>query len=227
LVEELNRRRSRLAGIGMTSERTRQRMVQRLQQAGINDMRVLAALARIPRHLFLDEALASRAYEDTALPIGHRQTISRPFAVARMTAALLEAGVCSRVLEIGTGCGYQTAVLSALVEQVFTIERIAPLLNRATAVLCDLGIGNVRLRHGDGHEGWRDQAPFDGILVAAGGGEIPAALRDQLAVGGRMLIPVGDEEVQVLLRLTRNSETEFVEERLDAVRFVPLKPGKH
>ena len=215
---------SRVNGIGMTSARTRERLVARLREQGITDPEVLERIRSVPRHLFVDEALASRAYEDTALPIGFGQTISQPYMVARMTEALLEASPVSKVLEVGTGCGYQTAVLAALVPQIFTIERIEPLLARAKARLKELGVANVRFRHGDGYEGWKAQGPYDGILVAAAPIKVPEALLLQLAVGGRLVMPVGSEGKQELLRITRR-EQGYEQERLGAVAFVPLQTG--
>jgi protein-L-isoaspartate(D-aspartate) O-methyltransferase len=214
----------RLNGIGMTSARTRERLVQRLREQGIKDPAVLDQIRSVPRHLFVDEALASRAYEDTALPIGYGQTISQPYIVARMTAALLEGGPLFNVLEVGTGCGYQTAVLAALVEKLYTIERVEPLLERARARLKELGIKNVRYRHGDGSQGWAAHAPYDGILVAAAPHAIPEALQQQLAPGGRLVVPVGPEGEQELWRVTRR-ETGLQRERLGAVAFVPLIKG--
>src|ERR1700720_4263725 len=175
----------RLSGIGMTWARTRERLVQRLQEQGIKDRRVLDRIRNVPRHLFMDEALATRAYEDTALPIGFGQTISQPFVVARMTEALLAAGAAPRVLEIGTGCGYQTAVLSPLVKEIYTIERIAPLLGRARRTLRELRIRNVNFRHDDGNIGWAAHAPYDGILLTAAPHAVPQVLFEQLSVGGR------------------------------------------
>src|SRR3979411_2662417 len=186
----------RLSGIGMTSARTRERLVQRLQEQGITDRRVLDRIRNVPRHLFMDEALASRAYEDTALPIGFGQTISQPYVVARMTEALLEAGETRKVLEIGTGCGYQTAVLSPLVEKIYTIERIASLLGRAPRPLRDLKISNVNFRHDDGNIGWAARAPFDGILLTAAPHAVPPALFEQLSVGGRPTSAGGPESPQ-------------------------------
>jgi protein-L-isoaspartate(D-aspartate) O-methyltransferase len=183
----------RLSGIGMTSARTRERLVQRLQEQGIADQRVLDRIRSVPRHLFMDEALASRAYEDTALPIGFGQTISQPFVVAKMTEALLAAGETLRVLEIGTGCGYQTAVLSPLVAEIYTLERIAPLLGRARRTLRELRIRNVNFRHDDGNIGWPARAPFDGILLTAAPHTVPPALFEQLKTGGRLIAPVGAE----------------------------------
>src|SRR5450755_2059374 len=171
---------TRFAGIGMTSARTRDRLVQRLRDQGITNLAVLDRIRNLPRHIFVDEALSSRAYEDTALPIGFGQTISQPYIVARMTEALLEGGPLSRVLEVGTGCGYQTAVLSPLVTTLYTIERIGPLLERAKERLKELGIKNVRFRHGDGSLGWKAQGPFDAILVAAAPLSVPGALLQQL-----------------------------------------------
>jgi protein-L-isoaspartate(D-aspartate) O-methyltransferase len=212
------------SGIGMTSQRTRARMVERLRGKGIRDERVLRAMASVPRHLFVEEALASRAYEDTALPIGFGQTISQPYVVARMTEALLEGGPLGKVLEVGTGCGYQTAVLAPLVGRIYSVERIAGLLQRARARLKELGIRNVRFRHGDGAAGWKSQAPFDGIIVAAAALTVPDALVNQLRVGGRLIIPAGPEGSQLLLRVTRREQG--VERRtLGPASFVPLLGG--
>src|SRR5580658_10446321 len=193
----------RMSGIGMTSARTRDRLVQRLRDQGIANPAVLDRIRNVPRHIFVDEALGSRAYEDTALPIGFGQTISQPYIVARMTEALLEGGPLARVLEIGTGCGYQTAVLSPLVTTLFTIERIAPLMERARERIKELGLRNVRFRHGDGSVGWKALAPFDGILVAAAPLSVPQALLEQLQLGGRLVVPVGPETRQELVRVTR------------------------
>ncbi len=215
-------------GIGMTSARTRERLVQRLARHGIRSATVLERIRTVPRHLFIDEALASRAYEDSALPIGQGQTISQPYIVALMTQALLENGEIGRlekVLEVGTGCGYQTAVLAPLVGQLFTIERIATLQRAARQRLAQLGLGNVRYRHGDGFEGWPGQAPFDGILVTAAPAEVPQVLLDQLAPGGRLVIPVGRSGNQELVRYTRRG-TELEREHLGWVTFVPLVEGK-
>ena len=211
-------------GIGMTSARTRDRLVQRLREQGISDLRVLERVRALPRHIFVDEALASRAYEDTALPIGWGQTISQPFIVARMTQALIEAGPLGRVLEIGTGCGYQTAVLSPFAKQLFSIERIEPLLNRAKDKAKELDLRNVRFRHGDGMKGWPTQGPYDGILAAAAPLSLPDALVEQLAPGGRLVVPVGPEGEQQLLRITRR-ESGLHTERLGPVAFVPLLGG--
>jgi len=214
----------RLAGIGMTSARTRDRLVQRLRDQGITNLSVLDRIRNVPRHIFVDEALGSRAYEDTALPIGFGQTISQPYIVARMTVALLEAGALSSVLEVGTGCGYQTAVLAPLVDRIYTIERIEPLVTRAKERIKELGIRNVRFRHGDGTLGWKAHAPFDGILVAAAPLVVPEELIKQLKVGGRLLVPVGPEGQQELIRFTRK-EQRVERQSLGAVAFVPLLGG--
>jgi protein-L-isoaspartate(D-aspartate) O-methyltransferase len=215
---------TRLSGIGMTSARTRDRLVQRLRDQGITNLAVLDRIRTVPRHIFVDEALASRAYEDTALPIGFGQTISQPYIVARMTEALLEGGPLAKVLEIGTGCGYQTAVLAPMVGRIHTIERIDALQKRARARCAELQLRNVRFRHGDGTRGWRSQAPFDGILVAAAPLTIPEALTEQLGIGGRLIVPVGPEGEQQLLRLTRREQG--IERRvLGSVSFVPLLGG--
>jgi protein-L-isoaspartate(D-aspartate) O-methyltransferase len=214
----------RLAGIGMTSARTRDRLVQRLRDQGITNLAVLDRIRNVPRHIFVDEALGSRAYEDTALPIGFGQTISQPYIVARMTEALLEGGSLHSVLEVGTGCGYQTAVLAPLVDRLYTIERIEPLMVRAKERIKELGIRNVRFRYGDGSVGWKAHAPFDGILVAAAPLTVPEALVKQLKVGGRLLVPVGPEGEQVLIRFTRK-EQRVEKESLGPVAFVPLLGG--
>jgi len=212
------------SGIGMTSARTRERLIQRLVEQGIRDPRVLDRIRNVPRHLFVDEALSSRAYEDTALPIGHGQTISQPYVVARMTEAVTIGGVPDKVLEIGTGCGYQTAVLAPLVGRLYSIERIEGLLDRARESLKVLGIRNVRFKHGDGNEGWPSQAPFDAILVAAATHAVPQKLLEQLGEGGRLVAPVGPEGRQELLRLTRRGD-QYLRERLGLVSFVPLLGG--
>ena len=211
-------------GIGMTSARTRERLIQRLVEQGIRDARVLDRIRNVPRHLFVDEALASRAYEDTALPIGHGQTISQPYVVARMTEAILLAGTPANVLEVGTGCGYQTAVLSPLAGKIWTIERVEPLYERTRERLRELGIRNVRFKYGDGFEGWPSQAPFDAILVAAAPHALPPKLLEQLAEGGRLVAPVGPEGKQELVRITRIKD-QFHRERLGFVSFVPLLGG--
>ncbi len=212
-----------LRGIGMTSQRTRDRLVQRLREHGIDDERVLSVIGAVPRHIFIDEALSTRAYEDTALPIGHGQTISQPFIVALMTKALLNKPR-ERVLEIGTGSGYQTAVLAALVKRVFTVERIAPLIERARERFRAMKLRNVRVKYDDGNLGWPDQGPFDGIIVTAAARSVPAALLEQLAVGGRLVIPVGDDRTQEL-KVIDKTEEGFHEESLEYVRFVPLLRG--
>jgi protein-L-isoaspartate(D-aspartate) O-methyltransferase len=212
-------------GIGMTSRRTRERLVERLRSEGIRDPRILEAIRAVPRHIFVDEALASRAYEDTALPIGAGQTISQPFVVARMTEALVAGGVLDRVLEIGAGCGYQTAILTRFAAKVYSVERLETLLNQARERMHALAIHNVRMRHGDGNEGWPEYAPFDGILVAAAPPSIPQALIDQLAEGGRLVIPVGDTGAQDLMLVTKiNGEVN--EQVLEKVAFVPMVSGK-
>ena len=208
----------------MTSQRTRNRLVQRLRKKGIADERVLAAIGRIPRHRFVDEALASRAYEDTALPIGRGQTISQPFVVARMTQALLEAGDQQRVLEVGTGSGYQAAILSQVVAEVFSVERIEELSRAARRKFREVGIRNIRAKHADGNVGWPQQAPFDGIMVTAAAAELPPALLEQVRVDGVIIAPLGDQSQQ-LLRITR-TRAGFEREALDDVTFVPLLRGE-
>ena len=213
-----------LSGIGMTSARTRDRLVDRLKEQGISNPRVLERIRTVPRHLFVDEALSSRAYEDTALPIGLGQTISQPYVVARMTEALLGNSPPSKVLEIGTGCGYQTAVLAGLVPQVFTVERLGALQRRARELIRRLDLYNVQFRHGDGWQGWRKYAPFDGILVTAAPESVPDALLEQLAEGGRLVLPVGPRRRQELMEIRRKG-TGFETKSLGAVSFVPLVGG--
>ena len=216
---------NRNAGIGMTSARTRDRLVQRLREQGIANPAVLDRIRNVPRHIFVDEALASRAYEDTALPIGFRQTISQPYIVARMTEALIEGGrKIGKVLEVGTGCGYQTAVLAPFVKKIYSIERIAPLAKRAKATLKELGIKNVMTKHGDGTTGWKSQKPFDGILVAAAPLAVPEALFAQLANKGRLIVPVGPQGAQQLIRFTRRDD-QLETEVLGPVAFVPMLGG--
>lgn len=211
-------------GIGMTSQRTRERLIERLYEEGLSNPSVLEVIRRTPRHLFVDEALAHRAYEDTALPIGHNQTISQPYMVGRMTELLLAAGPLDKVLEIGTGSGYQTSVLAQLVERVFSVERIQALQERAKERLQELNLRNVVFRWGDGWEGWNALGPYNGIIVTAAAAEVPQALLDQLAPGGRLVIPVGAGAEQQLLLIVRD-EQGFIRHVLDDVRFVPLLNG--
>ena len=212
-----------LQGIGMTSQRTRDRLVARLREQGIDNLEVLACMGAVPRHIFVDEAMAHRAYEDTALPIGHNQTISQPFIVALMTQ-LLCAVKPRQVLEVGTGCGYQTAVLSHFCHRLYSIERIAALTNRAQARLAAMSVKNVVLKHGDGYGGWSAHAPFDAIMVTAAPPAVPPVLVEQLSVGGRLIVPVGDDSVQELIVIDRTSEG-LVERVHDRVKFVPLLSG--
>lgn len=212
-------------GIGMTSARTRERLVERLRTAGIRDEAVLDLIREVPRHLFVDEALSSRAYEDTALPIGHGQTISQPYVVARMTEALTDGRRLKRVLEVGTGCGYQTAMLASLADEIFTIERLEPLGRRARQRLKELGIFNVRFRIGDGWQGWAANAPYDGIIVTAAPPEVPEALLAQLGEGGRLVIPVGPRGRQELTCIERRG-SRLEESSLGLVSFVPLVHGR-
>ena len=212
-------------GIGMTSARTRDRLVQRLRDQGIRNRDVLEQIRNVPRHLFVDEALASRAYEDTALPIGLGQTISQPYVVARMTEALLNGFEGETVLEVGTGCGYQTAVLAPLVRKIFTVERIPELLRKTRQRLRELDIYNVQFRPGDGWEGWPKYAPYDGIIVTAAPQELPEKLLQQLSPGGRLIIPVGPPGLQDLIMVTRRND-HFEQVSLGAVSFVPLIKGQ-
>ena len=214
-----------LTGVGMTSQRTRMRLVERLREQGIHDEDVLDIVSSTPRHIFVDEALSHRAYEDTALPIGFNQTISQPYVNARMCAALVEDGPLLKVLEIGTGSGYQTSILAQMSEEVFTVERIRGLQERARERLNLLGLRNIHFRHSDGGMGWPKQGPFDGIIVSASPRKIPTELLDQLAVRGRMVIPVGDDEEQELQLITLTPDGMKVTV-LERVRFVPMLAGK-
>lgn len=213
-----------LKGIGMTSARTRERLVRRLRDKGVSDTRVLELIRSTPRHLFVDEALASRAYEDTALPIGLGQTISQPYVVARMTEVLLADGPLARVLEVGTGSGYQTAILAQLIPEVYTVERLEPLVSRARGVLRKLGLRNVKFRHSDGSWGLANNGPFHGILVTAAPEDVPAPLLEQLALDGRMVIPVGPPGRQDLMVIRRRAD-HYEQEVLETVSFVPLLGG--
>ena len=212
------------AGIGMTSARTRGRLIERLRVEGITDETVLAAMNSVPRHVFLDEALASRAYDDVSLPIGHGQTISQPYIVARMIEMLRDGKPLGRVLEVGTGGGYQAAVLAQVAKQVYTVERIQPLYERARAQLRDLKIRNVVVRYADGTSGLTEGAPFDAIIMACAAPALSATLKEQLAVGGRMVLPLGTQEQ--FLYLIERLESGFRETRMEAVKFVPLLLGK-
>ena len=213
-----------LSGIGMTSQRTRMRMVDRLRVQGIRDEIVLSVLGEIPRHLFVEEALASRAYEDIALPLGFGQTISSPYTVARMTELARAGAMLNRVLEIGTGCGYQAAVLSRVAKEVYSVERVAPLLAKARKHFRELRVSNVRLRHGDGQLGMPEVAPFDAILISAAATHVPRDLLGQLEVGGRMILPMTKSGGQHLWMIERSAHG-YVEKKMDAVKFVPLLPG--
>ena len=212
-----------LSGIGMTSARTRARMIERLREQGISDPRVLNAMGAVPRHIFLDPALAHRAYDDTALPLGFGQTISQPYVVARMIELLVEGRDLGKTLEIGAGCGYQAAILGTLSKQVFAVERIAPLLARARDNLRQIKLSHIRLKHADGHLGLPEAAPFDTIILAAAAASVPQKLLGQLAPGGRLILPLGASEQ--VISLVERTENGFVERRFDAVRFVPLLPG--
>ena len=212
-----------ISGIGMTSQRTRERMLTRLREQGIKDEVTLSAIGSIARHIFVDEALSSRAYEDVSLPIGFGQTISQPYIVARMTEILRGGHTLGKVLEIGTGCGYQTAVLSKIAKEVYSVERISPLLMKARGHLRELRMSNIKLKHADGTMGLPELAPFDGIIVTAAASHIPEDLLQQLAVGGRLVIPVGTEE-QILYVIER-TESEYIKTKLEAVKFVPLLGG--
>ena len=210
-------------GIGMTSQRTRERLIQRLMDQGITRFEVLEAIRTVPRHLFVDEALAHRSYEDTALPIGYGQTLSQPYVVAKMSELALAQGRPRKVLELGSGSGYQTAILASLVDEICAIERIKPLLERARKQLRALRVRNVRLRHGDGLDGWASEAPFDLILGAAAPERLPTQLLEQLAPGGRLILPVGGEQQQLMM-VTATPEG-YVEEVIEEVNFVPMVRG--
>lgn len=212
-----------LTGIGMTSQRTRARMVERLREQGIRDARVLHAMGLVPRHIFIEQALANRAYDDTALPLGFGQTISQPYVVARMIEILMAGRELGKTLEIGAGCGYQAAVLGVLSQQVFAVERVAPLLARARDNLKQLKLSRIRLKHADGNLGLPEAAPFDTIILAAAAADVPQTLLGQLAPGGRLVMPLGSAEQ--VISLVERGASGFVETRFDAVRFVPLLPG--
>jgi len=217
---------SKFTGSGMTSDRTRARMIEVLRLSGVKNERVLSVMAKVPRHVFIEEALQERAYEvDKALPIGHGQTISTPEIVAIMTELLCENGIPKKVLEIGTGCGYQTAILGKLAKEVYTVERIAPLMDRARRTLRDLRYFNIIFKHADGHFGYADGGPYDGIIMTAAATYVPDELKQQLKVGGRMVLPVGkDSESQKLMVIDRTTDG-FDEKIVHDVRFVPLVPG--
>lgn len=215
---------TRHSGIGMTSQRTRMRMIERLRSQGIRDEAVLAVMGEVPRHLFVDEALASRAYEDIALPLGFGQTISSPYTVARMTELARAAGALNKVLEIGTGCGYQTAVLGKMAKEVYSVERLAPLLAKARRILREVRITNARLRHGDGLLGIPEAAPFDAIVMSAAATHVPEALLGQLGMGGRMVLPISSRNEQRLCVIERTAQG-YTERRMDPVKFVPLLSG--
>lgn len=216
-----------IAGVGMTSQRTRDRLIERLRAKGVRDERVLRTMRRTPRHLFMDEALSTRAYEDTSLPIGRGQTISQPFVVARMTEALIEGlePARARVLELGTGSGYQAAVLAGLVAEVYTVERIGALAERARLRLRQLGLRNVHTRHADGGAGWPEQAPFDAIMLTAAPAQVPDTLFAQLGAGGNLVAPIGGHGSQELLRYTLDAEGQWRQQALDLVSFVPFVNG--
>ena len=216
---------SALKGEGMTSQRARDRLAATLKESGIRDARVIDVIRNLPRHHFIDQALHSRAYENDALPIGHGQTISQPWVVARMTEALLEFGVPQKVLEIGTGSGYQAAVLAALVPQVYTVERIEELLRQARRRFRQLGIANLRSRYDDGKLGWPDEGPFDAVILTAAGDAIPHAILDQMTPTGVLIAPVGSPSSQTLIRMRGDGQGDFIQEELGPVSFVPLLGG--
>ena len=214
-----------ILGIGMTSQRTRDRLILQLQELGIEDERVLSVMRKVPRHLFVAEALSSRAYENTPLPIGHGQTISQPYIVARMTELLIEDGVPENVLEVGTGSGYQSSILASIIPRVFSVERIRPLQDQAKRVLADVGFRNISFKHSDGGWGWNACGPYDGILVAAAPAEIPVKLLEQLTVSAKLIIPIGEEGHQVLQRVTR-TESAYEVKTIEPVSFVPFLKGR-
>jgi protein-L-isoaspartate(D-aspartate) O-methyltransferase len=214
-----------LTGIGMTSQRTRDRLIAHLKELGIKDERVLSVMRKVPRHLFMAEALSSRAYENTSLPIGHGQTISQPYMVARMTELLIEDGLPENVLEVGTGSGYQSAILASLIPRVFSVERIRPLQEQAKRVLADIGVRNISFKHSDGGWGWKACGSYQAILAAAAPAEIPMKLLEQLTIGARLIIPVGKEGQQVLQRVTR-TESAYEVETIEEVSFVPFLKGR-
>ena len=214
---------TRISGIGMTSQRTRMRMVERLRDQGVKDEQVLAAMLDIPRHIFVDEALSSRAYDDVSLPIGFGQTISNPFTVARMVELARGGRTLGKVLEIGTGCGYQAAVLSRVARGVYSVERLAGLLSKARVRLRELGIRNVKVKHGDGHAGLKEVGPFNAIVIAAAATHLPELLTEQLAPGGRLVLPLGTREQRLVL-VERNADG-FTQSVLDEVKFVPMIAG--
>ena len=216
---------AQLRGAGLTSQRARDQLAAVLRESGIADPHVIDVMRNLPRHHFIDQALHARAYENTALPIGHGQTISQPWVVARMTEALLEFGMPQRVLEIGTGSGYQAAVLAALVPEVFTVERIEELLRQARRRFRQLGLVNLRSRHDDGKLGWPDQAPFDGIIMTAAGDTVPSRILDQLSPAGVLVAPVGSPSRQTLIRMRGDGHGDFALEELGAGRLVPLLGG--
>jgi len=215
-----------IAGIGMTSQRTRNRMRDRLREQGITNEEGLAVMASVPRHLFVDEAMATRAYEDSALPIGEGQTISQPYVVARMTEVLLEKGPLKKVLEVGTGSGYQAAILSQLVPMVYTVERIKNLLEKARHRFRALEYRNVQTRHSDGSWGWASNGPYEAIIVTAAPASVPEPLLDQLGIGGRMIVPVGNQRMDQRLTVITRTQSGFTEEQLSNVNFVPFLSGK-
>ncbi len=211
-------------GIGLTSQRARDRLIAQLRDMGIRSVEVLQVMRTVPRHVFVDEALASRAYENTALPMGHEQTVSQPYIVARMTEALVSSGPVTRMLEIGAGSGYQTAVLAHFARTVYAVERIAGLVRNLRERMAALGYHNVRVKHGDGFLGWPEHAPFDAALMAAAVVAVPIAVCEQLELGGRLILPVGDADRQDLVLVTRHAGG-FEQTRLEPVRFVPMRPG--